>query len=411
MSESSTASAHKGLLPRLEELRKELETAHERVKRLVMLERRARRPDDAQLLATLEKVTQSMTAVKEGLDEFVPEKPAENKRKKVASSPRKRDLDEEGSGVINAVRREKDIEEDATKEPHERPKQRRNTRYEPQDEDKEKEEEEEEEVEVKRRVSVKPNLLDGKSVRFNGNLVYFSKTNQREGKLWVCPVFAVDGELKTILVDERQVRPVPCDDEQKKQWCKTLLQTDIQKRFELNAKALFANNGMDMMDVRFKLLQDNVAVTEVMDSFMLKVEGVSKGLCIVNNTALMLVATLWKESQGGGAVFDAKVLELSNRCQLTHSTLVRYRSIGELMLKSKLVACMLPSFVALHEGEFVGLLNDENVAVSWEMLYERKVKGMQDALTAPEIGDLELGLDSMRMEAHVDLAAEISLEF
>jgi hypothetical protein len=59
------------------------------------------------------------------------------------------------------------------------------------------------------------------------------------------------------------------------------------------------------------------------------------------------------------------------------STVDRYQSAGALMLKSKVLACMLPSFLALNVGAIEQLLNDEEVVGRWEALFQEKMVTME----------------------------------
>jgi hypothetical protein len=54
------------------------------------------------------------------------------------------------------------------------------------------------------------------------------------------------------------------------------------------------------------------------------------------------------------------------------STVEHYQSASALMLKSKVLACMLPLFVALNVGVMEQLLNDEKVVERWEALIQEQ---------------------------------------
>ncbi len=84
--------------------------------------------------------------------------------------------------------------------------------------------------------------------------------------------------------------------------------------------------------------------------------------------ALMCAAAMHKKLSEGNVAgwrqeFESQVQSTCSQlehCDLTVKTLERYRGDGHLMLRSSVLACLLPSFVARLEGPLCALLDDDD---------------------------------------------------
>ena len=229
-------------------------------------------------------------------------------------------------------------------------------------------------------------ILDGGAVVALGsenNLLFFTKTNPRDGKVWICKSF--DGIA--VAASQKQMRSVKfaimTDEEQS--WYLGQLQIDVVNRFHTSADSLFASCGSFILAARERLLQNPGDASTIMQQIE---AGASPLLSATNNTALMLAATQHKilseeNADGWYQTFEAQVLEMCTRCHLKFNTIVRYRKVGELMLQSRMIACMLPFFVFTHEEAIEALLDDKTALRQLEQAFDAKVNQVMKPLPPP----------------------------
>ncbi len=144
-----------------------------------------------------------------------------------------------------------------------------------------------------------------------------------------------------------------------------------------------------MISFKIDLLNDPVQAAELIERLAENVRAVramskvSPKLSAANNSALMLATTLHKTlSQSGERgwykKFQALVQDMCKRCDLTRcdltaATIQRYQRVGELMLRCNVVACLLPSFVAVAEDAIEALLNEEQTAKRLDDAFKRRL--------------------------------------
>ena len=126
-----------------------------------------------------------------------------------------------------------------------------------------------------------------------------------------------------------------------------------------------------------------------MQSFVDEQTNASPLLNAANNTALMLAASLHKQlsdekAEGWNEKFETSVKQMCARCRLKFNTMIRWRAtVGNLMLKSSVVACMLPYFVAQNANAIKTLLEDEAARDSLEHAFETKMRGVAQVTPPP----------------------------
>ena len=103
-------------------------------------------------------------------------------------------------------------------------------------------------------------------------------------------------------------------------------------------------------------------------------------LCAANNTALMLAAKLREQMEkenprGWYKEFRVRIRSMCEQCHLTASTIERYVKVGAMMLQSRVLMCLLPSFIELHKNELAVLLASEAVMARWEQAFDEAVAG------------------------------------
>jgi hypothetical protein len=155
---------------------------------------------------------------------------------------------------------------------------------------------------------------------------------------------------------------------------------------------LFANQGCEMIGIKIDLLNDPYMVDTLIDRLAQNVEAVkavskaSPSLNSANNTALMLASMLHKKlsekgERGWYKKYQGMVKDMCERCDLarcdlTASTIERFRKAGELMLRCDVVACLLPSFVWVVEDALEDLLNDKYACDRLDEAFKSKLNDL-----------------------------------
>lgn len=219
------------------------------------------------------------------------------------------------------------------------------------------------------------------------DILFFSNFNARDGNLFVCPSF--DDGPHTI--DRKNLRPIDFESltDEKRRWYLDQLQIDILKRFDANAAALFASSGSSLINIRQQLLQNPANAGALMQSFVDAQTSASPLLNANNNAALMLAASLHKQlseerAEGWNEKFEATVKEICVRCRLKFNTMIRWRAtVGNLMLRSSVISCMLPFFIAQNASAIKALLEDEATRDHLEHAFETKMRGVAQVMPPP----------------------------
>ncbi len=360
MNESSEENETGGIVPTLQAILQELTDAQECVKRLLAFERRARREDES-VESALRKLRRRVMVVREDLG--MVEAPGEVKKKK------KREREEEKQGRHAEEEGEEAVVEEGELEDKELSRERRQKVREYLDSPQQMK------------------IMDGAAARFNGSLLYFGLMNAKEGRMWVCPYQTAGG---TVSVDRKQLQMVEYGalSEEEQAWFLRYFEIDLFKRFEVNFPVLFSNSGREMIDIRRDLIDDPASVRIGIETLAKRTEvgrvaaKVSPYLSSTNNTALMLAAKMHETAMATMAdnprwydEFLSQLKDLCQRCDLKVGTVQRYWKVGELMLKCKVLTCMLPSFVALHMEHIEDLLGDEVVLRRLEAAFEEQLVG------------------------------------
>ena len=239
------------------------------------------------------------------------------------------------------------------------------------------EEEENNRVVVAKRARGKASKIrDGMAGRTEtGDLVYFALSNKiptagnarkrKATSLWSCPAFGVDH----MVADRSSLEQLQFSSlvQLERVWYLQQLEADLVRRFRVNAPVLFENAGADMLTARQFLLEGtgvDESTNVVIDGLRLRqarhnvANIVSSKLSAVNNTVLMVAAKMHSQLADGERFLE-RAEELASVCTLKADTIARYRSVGELMLRSPVVACMLPGFVAPLLEPITCLLGDD----------------------------------------------------
>ena len=325
----------------------------EETTRMLAAERRQRRSDDEEALAALYKVQRKLNSVQNTLATAAAGAKRKKMPKPLTTNRKRPQLSDDND----------DVEEDDGSDKLKRTKK----------------------IQTKKAAAataVSP-LVDGGAavVVADGNaLLFFSNLNARDDKLFVCPSFDVGPH---VTVDRKNLRPVEFDTlaDDKQQWYLRQLQADILKRFDANAASLFASSGSFMINTRQQLLQNPANAGALMQSFVDEQTNASPLLNAANNTALMLAASLHKQlsderAEGWNEKFETSVKEMCARCRLKFNTMIRWRAtVGNLMLKSPVIACMLPYFVAQNASAIKALLEDEATRDHLEHAFDTKMRG------------------------------------
>jgi hypothetical protein len=358
MSEEDVAAA---VMPTLNSIVDELLSFYNRAREVLRQERRSRKrvhPQD--MIDSLQKLSAKLREVNECLRE-VEEVPSEEKKNqgKKNSKPSKRGYVEEEESANQVAQ----VEERGGRKRGVGSKQRV---------------EEVEEVEERAGVVKKSRakkLRDGGACLVEGSesVVFFVLASEGENRRFECPLLSQEDER--VSVERKQLQPVDFRSLEEGMQARylSLLAADIARRFHENAPVLFKDHGQDMLNVREAVLEDASKVGVFLASVS-KHTLASKQLSAATNTVLMLAARLHaalaaEKQNGWYASFKRQLSEFcSKSCMMKVSTVERYLVAGSLMLRSKVLTCMLPSFLVLNAEAIGRLLEDEGVVESWEGL-------------------------------------------
>ena len=266
-----------------------------------------------------------------------------------------------------------------------------------------------------------------------GGLVYFAlsnkvpmaagKSRKRQSSLWSCPVFGVVGEEEGVVVVNGGAVVVDrtCLDQlqfsslvqQERQWYLQQLEADLVRRFQVNAPVLFENAGAVMLNARQLLVdgkngdESNVVIEELRlkKAHQTMVNIVSSSLSAVNNTVLMVAAKIHSQLAlaAAGEGFLERAEALAGLCALKADTIARYRSVGELMLRSPVVACMLPGFVAPLLEPITCLLDDDSAVERLEAACMTQDQVLQLLPAPPSVEDHIDDANGGHVQLHVQL--------
>jgi hypothetical protein len=347
------------IVPTLKNILDVLTSLQERVKKVLAFERRSRREESQEVADLLQKVRHKLEGASGTLEE-VEDGQSEGKKKEKKKENRKRvRREEEGENVHQQGGREK------------RAVWRGNR----------KEEQDEEKPRSKKLQDGGPCLV---VVSEKETLVYFALANECDDKKsFECPLLSE--KEGTLVVERKTLQPVEFAllSEEVKPFYLSQLESDIVRRFEINVPVLFKDHGGAMLKTMRVLNGDpsQERIGSLFDSLS-KDTIASKNLSAASNTVLMLAAKLHAmlseaKEDGWYALFKRQIAEFCKNCWMKVSTVERYQGAGALMLKSKVLACMLPSFVALNMGAMEQLLNDEEVVERWETLFEEKTEVLE----------------------------------
>ncbi len=374
MSESGEESASLGAVPMLEYISRELTEAQVCVTKLIRVARRTRE-DDADMMDALRQVRRQVDAVREELVQ-VPqnEEVAKGKRAPHAQAQR----------VVEAEDREEEEDEEfeVAKERKQPKRAKRDEKRVEEKGKKGKEEEEQEEQgsdeevsnerELKKPKSKGRLIADGVAGRTAGGLlVYFALNEEivkQNGKELVCPSHDDKGSLMVArrVLSQMDYGSLAVGEQQ---WYHNQLLNDIVLRFKVNFPVLFSNFGVDMIQTRTTLVNDPAGAALLVDVFAARVVKanlalkVSPSLSAANNTAIMLAAVLHenlskKKAPGWHEEYEKQLKSIREWCTLSPKTIERSRAAAKLMLRSNVIACLLPSFVMLLSEPIAVLLDD-----------------------------------------------------
>ncbi len=265
-----------------------------------------------------------------------------------------------------------------------------------EDDDQDDEEEEAEENEVSREqrkrvlsVAGKRAISDGAPGRslIDGTFVYFSLNDEmcpREEKLFLCS--SPSGIMAKVARSKLEQVSYDSLEGEEKSWYLERLLEDVISRFKLNFPVLFACSGKDMIETKLALENDPSCVTAQIGAVVERAKSsrvcgkVSPALNGANNIALMLAAALHQrlidaKEPGWHDEFVSQVKTMRQYCDLTLVTINRYRSVGNLMLRSNVVACLLPLFVLAAEKGIGELLDDAEKLSRLEEVFKEQLEG------------------------------------
>ena len=270
-----------------------------------------------------------------------------------------------------------------------------------------------------------------------GGLVYFAlsnkvpmaagKSRKRQSSLWSCPVFGVVGDEDeeedgvvavnggAVVVDRTCLDQLQFSSlvQQERQWYLQQLEADLVRRFQVNAPVLFENAGAVMLNARQLLVdgkngdESNVVIEELRlnKARQTMVNIVSSSLSAVNNTVLMVAAKIHSQLAlaAAGEGFLERAEALAGLCALKADTIARYRSVGELMLRSPVVACMLPGFVAPLLEPITCLLDDDSAVERLEAACMTQDQVLQLLPAPPSVEDHIDDANGGHVQLHVQL--------
>jgi hypothetical protein len=381
---SESADEDISIVLSLECILKDLRDAQARVTKLIASERRARREDE-DVTTTLRKIRRKLSSVNEGLgavaEPVAREAKHEKKTRQRAIGDDEDDANNSGNDVGGEGGDHSEEEVEVVQEPKKRaaPAMRVAHPF----------------VVVARAKAIG----DGMAGRLDDLLIYFALIHERNKKLWISPSRNRDALVSSHSVERNQLQQVEFDSlvGDERAWYLSQLELDILRRFGINFPLLFSRSGCDMIAARASLIETpNVCVT-MMESFARHMETMrlssktSPALSATNNTALMIVATLHRELSATDDAdwygkFEEQVRSMCDRCALTFSTMKRYRNVGELMLRCNVLACLLPSFIALLEGPIAVLLNNKETIARFEDAFQEQLIDYTKSL---DLGGLE----------------------
>jgi hypothetical protein len=345
----------------------------DRVKKVMVSEQRTRREEPQKAVELLQEVRRNLDAASETLEQL------EGKGRKMGLRPRQDRKKKEKK----RVREEEEEDGNEALKPHtqfgrgKRAVRARKPAV---------EESNDEEVDREKGKKSQSKLHDGSPCLAVADkqetLVYFALMNERMNKAFECPLLS---EKKgTLLIQRKFLEPVELASlsEGENVLYLSQLEADIVKRFEINVPVLFNDKGGVMMDMMCILNGDPTEerVAAMFDSLS-KDTIASRQLSAANNMVLMLAAKLHamlaaSNAQDWYASFKRQIAVFCKSCLMKVSTVERYQSVGALMLRSKVLACMLPSFVALNVSAIEQLLNDQDVVQRWQTLCQEKLSIM-----------------------------------
>jgi hypothetical protein len=431
MSESDEESANLGAVPMLEYISRELKEAQEHVTKLIQSERR-RREENEVMTDALRKVRRRVDAVREQLEQLPQNEPeiggrrrgrdAEEEEEEIGEREEgqneEQDQGEQEEGELEQEE-EQGQEEEVVAKQKEKPakrgrgkqmqgekkqeknqetrqskrQERRREKEAVKEKEKEEEQEEEEEEEGDKELSnerelkkLKGNgrlIADGVAGRTEeGLLVYFSLNAdvvKQTGKQLVCPSRNDEG---TVAVARRSLVQAEYGNlaGEEQQWYLDQLLNDIVLRFKINFPILFANFGVDMIQARTSLVKNPTNAALLVDVFAARVVEaklamkVSPSLSAANNTAIMLAAVLHEnlskeKAKGWHEEFEKHLKSICKWCTLSPKTIDRSRGAAKLMLRSNVIACLLPSFVVLLSRPIGVLLDDSERSQRLEAVF------------------------------------------
>jgi hypothetical protein len=351
------------IIPTLQVVVEDLSLLHSRAKKVLASERRVRRQEPDEMAELLQKLKGNLAKVRECLEE-IEQVPSEEKKKgeeKVAKEKKRgRGGREEGANAVAMVEEEAGL----------RKRPARNDVMREEENDEEGEEEEEVAIIVKKARAKK--LVDGGPCMVGEELVYFALPNKLDNKSFDCQLLS---DNRTMVVERKLLEPVEfatLDEEVQSRYL-DLLEADISRRFQVNAPMILKDHGKDMMAARSAVIEDPSQVDVWFDS-LAKYAIASKQLSAANNTVLMLAASLHEtlsksKDQNWYATFKKQLAEFCKSCSMKVSTVERFLVAGSLMLRSPVLACMLPFFLVSNSVAIGMLLDDEEVVGRWEELF------------------------------------------
>jgi hypothetical protein len=365
----------------LERILKQLELANSCVKRL--LKSTTLDQDDNELAEALRDVENNVVAINEALGMVANVKKLRDaKKQKKVVARRKRDRVRE--------QEPEEVEEEVGEEEEEEVVERGVAR--------DTEQQQDEGLKRQRKERKGLVIADGMAGRVAGdNLVYFSLNNlvcHREGSLIKCPTMNEGKEMIWTSLARKSIQQVEFLSltEVESNWYLQQLCNDIISRFDINFNVLFESRGKEMIETRLTLEKDSstASVNLLIESMATRVEErklsatVSPSLSPANNAALMLSSAMHKnlyESNVAGwrEEFVKQTKAMCLRCDLKFSTVERYRSVGALMLRSSVIACMLPSFVFRLELPISRLLANPRFSSQMESAFAQRMFGHADA--------------------------------
>jgi hypothetical protein len=382
------------IIPTLKTLVERFSGFRERTNEVLRKERRARKRDEpeemAELLQELQRKLNSVNESLEKIEEVGSDEKKEGKKKNRRNKKRARNGEEEGARAV-AVAREQGRREMRAIHANVR--------------------EEEEEPEAMKKPRAKK-LIDGgvcSTVGEDATLFYFALPNKLEDdKSFECPLLSVE---RTVVVERNQLYPVDFAtlSENERGRYLVLLEADVSKRFQLNAPLLFKDHGGDMLKARNAVIEDPSRVGSFFES-LARYAIASKQLSAASNTVLMLAASLHvtlskSNEQGWYASFRKQIADFcgKNNCSIKASTVERYLVAGSLMLRSRVMACMLPSFLALNSGAMDMLLDNVEVVQRWEKMFEMmEIEGEREEEEEQQTLSNVVGSNEQEENRHVE---------